>query len=263
MSEIENGALDVPDERDYPYEVLMWSEEFKKIDFPKIRIWNQGLDRKTRMACTRYGLGHIINAQSILSGWDELLDLYDFWMRYLVKNPSAEADGATIQSALQQAKEEGLIGWYFQVKNELEINDALWRGFFIYTGSSNGDWGSVKNFKIYKLRTDGKIVGHAWIITGQETLLNSYGENNGFAKLPKELYGTTFTKYAIIPKTKYNLTLLYKKEIMSKIKSERAKKAFENWFWNGIDEDKPATKWQVAAIAQSVYEKLSAEMKKE
>lgn len=263
MSEIENGALDVPDERDYPYEVLMWSEEFKKIDFPKIRVWNQGLDRKTRMACTRYGLGHIINAQSILSGWDEFLDLYDFWMRYLVKNPSAEADGATIQSALQQAKEEGLIGWYFQVKTELEINDSLGKWFFIYTGSSNGDWGSVRDSKIYKLRTDGKIVGHAWIITGQEELLNSYGENNGFAKLPKELYGTTFTKYAIIPKNKYDLTLLYKKEIMSKIKLESAKKAFELWIWNGVDPEKTVTREEASAMIYRMFEKLSAEMKKE
>lgn len=41
MSDIQNGALDAPDERDFQYEVLMGSDEFQKIDFPKIRVWNQ------------------------------------------------------------------------------------------------------------------------------------------------------------------------------------------------------------------------------
>jgi len=263
MQEIENAVIDVPDERDYQYETLMWSEEFQKINFPKIKIWNQGSDKKTRMACTRYALGHIINAQNVINEWIEFLDLYNFWERYLKKNPSAESEGATLQSALQQAKDEWIIWGFFQVKTEAEINDSLGKWFFIYTGSSNGDWGSVRDSKIYKLRTDGKIVWHAWIIPEQEKLLNSYWENNWIAKLPKELYETTFTKYAIIPKTKYNLTLIYKKTIMEKIKLESAKKAFELGIWNGLEWDKPVTREEAAAMILRALEKLSADMKKE
>lgn len=256
MQEIENAALDIPDERDYQYEVLMWSTEFQKIDFPKIKIWNQWQNKKTRMACTRYGLGHIINAQFLINEWKESVDLYDFWERYLLKNPGAEKNGASIQSALEQALEEWLIWGFFQVKSEEEINDWLWKWFFIYTGSANWDWESVKNDKVYKLRTDKKIVWHAWIIPKEETLLNSYWESNGYARLPKELYHTTYTKYAIIPKTKYNLTLIYKKTIMEKIKLESAKKAFELWIWNGLEWDKPVTREEAAAMIYRAVEKL-------
>lgn len=262
MQEIENAALDIPDERDYQYETLMWSEEFQKIDFPKIKVWNQGLDKKTRMACTRYALGHIINAQNVINEWIEFLDLYAFWERYLKKNPSAEGEGATLQSALQQAKDEWIIWGFFQVKTEDEINDSLGKWFFIYTGSNNGDWASVRDSKIYKLRTDGKIVWHAWIIPEQEKLLNSYWENNGFAKLPKELYHTTYTKYAIIPKTKYDITLIYKKTIMSKIKLESARKAMELWLYNWLNGDKPITREESAAIAYRLYEKIMSEIQK-
>jgi hypothetical protein len=256
MQEI-NACLDIPDERDFQYELLMWSNEFQKIDFPKITVWNQWLDRKTRMACTRYALWHIVNAQNVINEWVEFLDLYKLWERYLQINPWAESEWATLQSALQQAKNEWLIGWFFQVKTETEINDALAKWLFVYTGSSNWDWSSVRDSKIYKLRTDGKIVGHAWIIPKEETLLNSYWENNGFAKLPKELYGTTFTKYAITPKTKYDLTLIYKNKIMSEIKLESAKKAFELWIWNGLDWNKPVTREEASAMIYRAVEKLS------
>ncbi len=263
MQEIENAALDIPDERDYQYEVLMWNTNFEniKIEFPKIEIFNQGLKAVTKMSCTRAGLGHIINAQRILNG-ESPIDIEGFWLRYLEINPGAEKEWATIQSALKQAKDEWLIENYFEVKNEDQMNDAFWKWFFIYSGSNNGDWAFVRDKKIYRVRPDWKILWHAFMFPSKEKILNSYGKDNWYAFFPKELYSTTYTKYAIVPKNGYNLDLIYKNIIMSKIKLESARKAMENWFWNWVDGEKPVTREEASAMIQRVYEKLSA-VKKE
>lgn len=262
MQEIENAALDIPDERDYQYGVLMWSSELKnvKIKFPNIEIFNQGLKAITKMICTRAGLGHIINAQRMLN-WEAPIDIEAFWLRYLEVNPTAEKDGATIQSALKQAKDEGLIENYFVVKTETEINDSFSKWFFIYTGSNNWDWAFVRDNKVYRLRSDWRVLWHAFALPDKEKLLNSYWEGNGYVNFPKELYSTTYTKYAIIPKNGYNLDLIYKKTIMEKIKLESAKKAFELGIWNGLEWEKPVTREEAAAMIFRALEKLSAEKK--
>jgi len=57
--------------------------------------------------------------------------------------------------------------------------------------------------------------------------LNSYGAENGYFLFPWDLFDTTFTKYAIIPIQDIDAILLYKKNIMSNITIEAAKKSFE------------------------------------
>lgn len=233
-----NACTDNPDDRDYNYSELLWSgalEEYEKIDFPNIKIFNQWMKYITRMACSRCWIWHIINAQELINNWVESLDIEEFWLRYLKINPNAEKEWATLQSALQQAKDEWLIWWYYRVNTIEEINNALDKWFFIYTWSSNWDWDSVAKDKIYKLRTDSQIVWHAWVIPKKETLLNSYWPNNGYSTISEDLYNTTFTKYAILPKEDYNLTLIYKNKIMNEIKLEMAKQfvarewKYTNW----------------------------------
>lgn len=59
------------------------------------------------MACTRYGMAHVINAQNFkLSedtgcGYSETMAI-DFWLEYLKTDPEAEKNGATLQSSLEQ-----------------------------------------------------------------------------------------------------------------------------------------------------------------
>ena len=259
---MENACFDIPDERDWQYEVLMWSQDFLEINWPDIEVFNQWLKPVTRMSCTRVWLWHIINAQRKVN-WITPIDIEAFWLRYLKVNPNAEKDWASLQGALQQAKDVWLIESLFVVWNKTEMHDAISKWLFIYSGSANWDWAFVRREKKYRLRTDGKFVWHAFCFPKKWVLLNSYWAENWYIEFPEELYNTTYTKYAIVPKVWYNLDLLYKKRIMENIKLESAKKAFENWFWNWLEWDKPVSREEAGAMMQRVYDKLSAELKKE
>ncbi len=233
---MENACIDLFDERDYKYSDLLWAWILpeKPINAPKITILNQSLKSITRMACTRYWIIHIINMQRVLN-WETEVDWLAFWQRYLEINPFAEEMGASLQSALNQAKNEKLIWWYFIVNTEEEINDALYRWYFIYTGSNNGDWTNVANNHEYKLRTDWKLVWHAWALPKENQGLNSYWEDNWYFEISKDLYNTTYTKYAILPAKDYNLIDKYKQMIRDKIWNEVAKIAFDLWLYNWIN----------------------------
>jgi len=73
---------------------------------------------------------------------------------------------------------------------------------YIYTGSQSGDWASVRDNHEYKLRTDGKIVGHITAYGKYDSTwiygINSYGQKNGIFKVSWDIFlNHFFTKYAI------------------------------------------------------------------
>lgn len=186
--EILNAIVDTPDERDIPYRdlVLVGGSTADKVVFPMDRliIQNQAAQDITSMACSRYGATHIINGQTLLTEDKQDLQGIDLWKRYLEKNPSAERNGATLLSALDQAKKEGLISAYGTIDTvELAI-EAIDKGHFIYTGSNNGDWISVRDKNLYALRTDSQIIGHCWVIVNHKKdekkliAINSLGQEN-------------------------------------------------------------------------------------
>lgn len=258
----ENAVIDIPDERDYPYEMLVGGE-YKNVEFPRdiLIVQNQWAQPLTKMACSRYGMAHIANGQNILLDKWQPYQWIDLWKSYLEINPQAETSGATLQSALKQAKDTKIISWYAVVKTIDEAKQAIDRGHFIYTGSSNGDWVSVRDKKIYALRTDSRIVWHVWVIIGYDDTgfiaINSYGQNNGYFSLPYNLFDTTFTKYAIIPTQEIDTILLYKQRIMDGISIESAKTAFTNGFWNGERPKDTVTREEAAAMVERAFEKLS------
>lgn len=157
-----NAAFDSPLPTDYPYEGVFGSvSSDSTITFiarvPTIQ--NQGAERVTRMACTRFGLTHVVNSQNRRVS-NETVNPYvesiakDYWLAYLKDNPSAEENGATLQSALEQFRKDGTITGY-AVANSVEMmKDAIRNYRLIYTGSMNGDWGKVRTEKKYALRTD-------------------------------------------------------------------------------------------------------------
>ena len=153
--------LDVPDERDYEYEPLFGVTESENYNvfYPKT-VYNQGAKPETKMACSRYGGAHAINAQNRAVAevdgmrWAEM-NPEVMWGNYLKVNPQAEKEGATLQSALNQYKDLHLITGYAKVVSIEEMKDALMNFRPILTGSQNGDWYSVKTDHKYKLRTDG------------------------------------------------------------------------------------------------------------
>ena len=86
------------------------------------------------------------------------------WVQYLALNRFAQKEGATIQSALNQFLDLKLITGYAVVNTVELMKAALMNGNLIYTGSKTGDWTSVRNTKVYKLRSDSVTVGHAFCI---------------------------------------------------------------------------------------------------
>ena len=262
MEEILNAVQDVPDERDIPYEWLVGSLEYTPVKFPvdKLNIQNQGAQSITRMACSRMGLAHIVNWQTLLTENTQDILWINLWERYLKVNPNAESQWATLLSALDQWVKEKLISSYWVISDINSAKSAIDAWHFIYTWSSNWDWAYVKQYKKYMLRTDWKVVGHCWVIVGYDdtwfTAINSYGQENGYFHVPFELFDSLFTKYAILPIMEISPVLLYKQKLMENITIESAKQAMLNSFWNGERPQDAITREEAAALVQRAYEAI-------
>ena len=89
--------LDPVDERVYDYQSVFGSET-RSMPNPTFDIQNQGAEAFTKMACSRFGLVHIVNAQnsivSKLTGNSPYRLHFgrDWWKEYLEENPSAQYD---------------------------------------------------------------------------------------------------------------------------------------------------------------------------
>lgn len=263
MPEIQHSTTDVPDERDYQYgEIVGW--DVPPVTFPteKITWFNQLAQPETYMACSRYGITHVVNGQNLLVNGTQPVNPVSLWEEYIKINPSAISDGATLQSALKQVKDEWLIAWYAKVSSIDQIKQAIDRGHFIYTWSKDGNWQEMERTHVYSKRTDWRIVGHCWCIVGydQDNLYggNSCGQSNGLFKFPNEYYQSLFSQYAILPTTEINALQLYKQKIMDGISIDAAKTAFLNGFFNWERPNEPATREEVAAMVERAFEAIKA-----
>lgn len=132
------------------------------------------------------------------------------------------------------------------------MKSALMNGNLIYTGSKTGDWTSVRNTKVYKLRSDSVTVGHAFCIVGFNKqgwiAINSYGESNGYFTIPYDLTNTLYTRYAVMDSKDKDAITNYKLNIMQEITIEDAKLALEAKIWNGENAKQTASREEVAAM---------------
>jgi hypothetical protein len=162
-----NSCIDAPSSSDYSYEeVILFGKDTQmadSIEFKTPIVFNQGEEEITRMACTRYGMVHIVNAQNqyvseITHNTFMLLQPKQYWIDYLNQNPYAQTEGATLQSALKQFLDGGFTTGY-ATANSIELMKlALLKGNLIYTGSSNGDWAYVRTNNVYRLRSDNTVI---------------------------------------------------------------------------------------------------------
>ncbi len=161
MQEFEDACRDEPRSTDWTTEQVFGSEsnDAAAMEFAVPKIENQGAQHVTRMACTRYGLVHVVNAQNdhvsmVTAQPYEYLNPIPVWTEYLKENPAAESEGATLQSALDQLKAAGHITGYVRCDTEEETKRNIAMGRLVYTGSANGDWTKVRDGNEYALRTD-------------------------------------------------------------------------------------------------------------
>lgn len=267
----ENACFDEPSSTDYEYsEIYFWStEDAKEVKFLPRTIFNQWAEAITGMACSRYGMTHIVNAQNLYvseATWKEFTELNPkpYWLAYLEENPSARRDGATLQSALTQFKNNGLITGY-AVANSVELmKSALRKGHLIYTWSLRGNW-NLPN-RIYSEVTDNRTIGHCFPIVGYMDgedywiAVNSYGQDNGLFYIPYSLTDTLFTRYAIVDSKDEEAILSYKKRIMSTITIEDARKAYEANLWNWERAKEPITREESAALTFRALQTILAKL---
>ncbi|HRI36095.1 MAG TPA: hypothetical protein PK765_03375 [bacterium] len=135
------------------------------LPFPVIDIQNQGAKASTRMACGQFALAHVINAQNRIRAAADKTDYIPRdasreWSRLAQKNSTILTEGTTLQSNLADAVSHEAVTGYAVVQTREEIEHALAHQRYIYTGSASGDWKAVRDTKRYKVRRDGKFVGH-------------------------------------------------------------------------------------------------------
>ena len=265
---IQSACMDSPSSLDYSYkEVKLWAitttlpEEFV---LTPPTIYNQMAQSDTHMACTRYWMYHIVNAQNA-----ELARKTDYklvevdprtkWLKYLTVNPSAQTQGATLQSAMDQAKKDRDISWYALCNWDLEMKDSLIHNNLLYTGSADWDWQYVAQTHTYRTKT-GNVIGHCVCICGfcpqWWIAFNSLWPEDGLFIIPYSLTNTLFNRYSIFDSKDERYLLNYKKRIMDNINIEDAKKALEAKIWNGERPTEPASREEVSAMIYRAIQKL-------
>ena len=197
--------LDKPEANEKQYEDLFWGERSSGsgFSFLPLTIFNQGAKPLTRMACSRYGIIHAINAQNRMVAeidgmrWIEM-NPEVMWKNYLKENAKAEKEGATLQSSLQQMVDLRLITGYTRLNGEESMKNSLRAFRPIYTGSKNCNWSSVRDDKRYELGTG---YAHIFCILGFDEsgwiAVNSYGPSNGVFHIDYKYTSSLFSCYAL------------------------------------------------------------------
>lgn len=260
---MDNTALDAcrdePSSLDWEFETLFGAENVSvppDAFFATLpRIQNQTEQPETGMACTRYGMTHIVNSQNLRVAQETagaFVELFakDAWAEYVKANPTAQRDGATLQSALEQFRKNGHCTGYAKANGWEKEAISTYR--LLLTGSLDGNWYETKRTGIYTRRTDGKSLGHCFCIYAYDEdfyyAINSLGD--GTFKIRKADIGSLFTRYAVTDVRDEEAILAYRKSIMDAITIEDAKKAVTSGIWNGTNPQAPATRQEVAAMIE-------------
>lgn len=171
-----------------------------------------------------------------------------------MQDPSAIAQGATLQSALDQFRAHNLIVGYSRVKTIEEAKIALDIGHPIYTGSANGDWQCVKRNACYATTT-GKTYGHIFALVGYDETgfigINSFGAVNGIFTFPYKYWDTLFSRYAITS-PKHADIISHFKNRMDEIS---AQKAYEAGLISSARPNDPITRYEMAIVLGRMLEK--------
>ncbi len=256
---IPDGCVDIPDERDFCYDIyLAWNwnslpEEFIIDDENDYQ--NQWLEEITWYGCVFYSTTHWVNIlNDIENVWEANINAKEICLEAIqlgLLNPKA---WAAIQSWPKLARDKKLIkGW--MMVNEGNIKQAIYDWHPVVVWSNQFDFSKI----ILEPRVWG---GHAIVLIGWNKdgfiIKESYGKeryDRGLQYLPYKYFYLLYpSKYALI--NEENVILTYKKKIMDWINIEEAKKAFEAWIWNGLNPTTPASREEVAAMIMRALEKL-------
>ena len=250
MVTIKSFATDEPSSRDYPF------DEYRKVkeENTEYSEWTpSGRPREKSIvfnqyntpACTAFSDGHIYN-------WNNIIENERLWENREQKNPNIFWDafclernnfntGTSIQTMALWYKKKLLIEWFVTITNGVgqidKIKRAIDAWYRISTGSNNWNWTKTKNTGIYTLRTDKKIVWHAFAIVDYEQdffwAINSYGNKWGlyewYFKIPFTLIDKIYSKLVIIDKNDSKTFQKFKDRIRVNEIITLAKMLYNNW----------------------------------
>jgi len=267
--EVYHGAVDKPDERNWKYNNVFGdisSDELpEEIRFLPDTIYNQWIDPIMRMSCTRQSPVHIINAQNLYVSTQtqrkfSTVDVKPIWVEAVNNNPNISSEWDLITNWLSQCKNKWLITWYSIVSTIDEMKHSISKWRLIATGSNNWNWNTVRNTHLYEIRTDWRVVWHAFCIVGYNELgwvaVNSYWEDNWVFTIPYNLTDTLYTRFSVSDTKDESYIINYKQSIMNNITIESAKEWYKLWLWDGTRPNDPITRQESVAVAYRLYENL-------
>jgi len=254
-------CIDIPDERDYLYDFLWESKELpSKVMLLAKEIQDQKKDGWTYW-CVYYGWSSWANITNEYA-WNSIEDItWNDLCKKAVDLLYLDPDKwSSLQNWRKLLKDDKYIEWYYKVVWLEVMKQSLSNRQIIYTWSNQ--------IARKKMLDDNIVVKwesywHCFIIVGYDDdkwyfiCQNSYWNekyDKWYFYLKYEDISLLFTCYAF--EVKQEKILSYKEKIMSNIKNEAAKTAFENGFWNWLNWDKPASREEVAIMCQRVFEKL-------
>lgn len=264
----QDTCYDIPDERDYRYELIFWLQKKypSKYIMDKWEYQNQWLEEITKYMCVFYSTAHGNNEQNIIEGSKVRIKWKDFWLIASQRNLLDLKRWAKIKSWPDLAKDLKYIKGYSLVQELEEIKDSLVNNKPIVVGTNKGKWiAARKSPYILEL---GESYGHGFVIIG-------YDDNyEGWCLIYKNSYwenwwdeGKFYIRYTdfkdILYYSKYSLLdeidpiIDYKQQVMKKINIPMAKVGFELWIWNWQEAEKPMTREEVVTVVLRTVEKVS------
>lgn len=222
--EIQNACWDAPDDRDYTREDVYFGTEKtlpKIVDHRRIgTVYNQFVNKDTKMACGSYWVIHADNICELLDGQQEVNPRgHRLEFVRLHKKPWYDpiVKWSSLQDQLNFAEKVWVIWGFYRVKTKEEIMEGMANWCKFYTGSSKVDREATKKSK------DNVMVISKWpwhIVCGEwydEQYI--FIRNSGalqHMRLRREDVWAMFSMYMIVPKTKAS--------ILDKVKANIKKK---------------------------------------
>ena len=180
-----NAVYDIPDDRDYRYELVFWVQGNypKKYLMDKWIYQNQWLEKITKYMCVFYSTAHGNNEQNIIEWSETRIDWKVFWLLAEEKKLLNTKSGTLLKNWPAFAKTLKYTSWYSLVLELNEIKDSLVNNRPIVVWTNKANWSKTK--KIPFILQKGTSYGHAFVIIwfdddynwGCLICKNSYGKD--------------------------------------------------------------------------------------
>lgn len=227
----------------------------------KTPILDQSLPNNpsTKYACTRYGTTKAINENNAIEWSNIIIDPVKERIIALEEYDAIVDKGASLRSAVEQARNRKLIAWYAVCTDEYQMKYAIASGQMLFTWTTQCDWKKTRETGVFHTWNS---YWHAfwadWYTKEWLLCFNSYWnkyEYNGmkwYFLVRREDIKYLFTVYALIDFE--NLDELQKEKIRRDEESKQ--RMFDAGIWNGERPNDPVTREETVLMLDRLYQKI-------